>query len=213
MQERIFLESEGDAWFNRNSLIISNANEFHEISWVGEQLESFAHSIQNVLEVGSSSGEKLNTLCGFFSAKGIGIEPSRKAIEFAKSKFASTGLEFHQGTADNLTIDSQSQDLVVAGFCLYLVDEEKIDESLIQLTRVVKPGGFLVITDFDYGQDVQVPYIHDLRIRTFKRDYHKLISRFQNFSLVAKRSFSHSSPNFNLDRDQRISTLIFYLEP
>jgi ubiquinone/menaquinone biosynthesis C-methylase UbiE len=212
MQEKIFLESEGDAWFNRNSLIIANAKEFHEIKWVGEQLEPFAHSIQNVLEVGSSSGEKLNALCSFLSAKGIGVEPSSKAIEFAKRKFAGMQLEFIQGTADNLTIDSKSQDLVVAGFCLYLVDEEKIDESLIQLTRIVKPGGFLVITDFDYGKDIQVPYMHDLRIRTFKRDYYALVSRFQNFSLVAKRSFSHSSPNFNLDRDQRISTLIFYLE-
>jgi ubiquinone/menaquinone biosynthesis C-methylase UbiE len=213
MQEKIFMESEGDAWFNRNCLNISNTEEFHEINWVGEQLEPFIQSIQNVLELGCSSGEKLNALCIFFAAKGIGVDPSGKAIEFAKSKFAGTQLEFFQGTADNLAFDSQSQDLVVAGFCLYLVDDDKIDESLIKLTQLVKPGGFLVITDFDFGEVVQVPYIHDSRIRTFKRDYHQLISRFQNFYLVAKRSFSHSSPNFNLDRDQRISTLIFYLEP
>lgn len=135
------------------------------------------------------------------------------AIASATQSFTDNSLEFSVGTADSLNLQTGSCDLVYVGFCLYLVSEEKISLAIDEILRIVKPGGFIAVTDFDYGEYIQVPYSHDNRVTTFKRDYHKLImQKTKGVHLVSKTSFSHFENTFNPIRSERVSTCIFYKE-
>jgi len=58
-QSAVFLKSEGDQWFNRNSGALGSSREGFEIECVQRILSPFKKGITNILEVGSSSGVKL----------------------------------------------------------------------------------------------------------------------------------------------------------
>jgi ubiquinone/menaquinone biosynthesis C-methylase UbiE len=211
VQEKIFLESEADAWFKRNESSLSADKE--HLKWLLNELLPFGDQINYVAEIGCASGINLNFLCSNLKARGIGIDPSKLAIESATRSFTNKKLEFSVGTADSLLLQTDSCDLVYVGFCLYLVSEEKISLAIEEILRIVKPGGFIAVTDFDYGEYIEVPYSHDNRVTTFKRDYHKLIlQKTKGAHLVSKTSFSHFANIFNPIRNERISTCIFYKE-
>ena len=211
MQEDIFLESEADAWFQRNKSSLTPNKE--HLKWLLNELRPFGDSINDIAEVGCASGINLNFLCSNLKARGFGIDPSKLAIENARHLYADKHLEFFVGTADNLCLKKNSCDLVYIGFCLYLVSEEKISLAIEEMLRIVKPGGFLAITDFDYGKSISVPYSHNNRITTFKRDYQKLIyAKTEEAYLVSKTSFSHFKNIFNPIRNERVSTSLFYKE-
>ena len=211
MQEDIFLESEADAWYERNKSSLSHDRE--HLKWLLNELRPFEDEINDVAEIGCASGINLNFLCSNLKARGIGIDPSKLAIESATRSFTDKDLEFSVGTADSLWLQTDSCDLVYVGFCLYLVSEEKISLAIEEILRIVKPGGFIAITDFDYGEYIEVPYSHNNRVTTFKRDYHKLIlQKTVGVHLVSKTSFSHFANTFNPIRNERVSTCIFYKE-
>jgi ubiquinone/menaquinone biosynthesis C-methylase UbiE len=211
VQEDIFLESEADAWFQRNKSFLTPDKE--HLKWLLNELQPFGDSINDIAEIGCASGINLNFLCSNLKARGVGVDPSKLAIENARQIYADKQLDFFVGTADNLYLKKDSCDLVYVGFCLYLVSEEKISLAIEEMLRIVKPGGFLVITDFDYGKSISVPYSHDKRVTTFKRDYSKLIfAKTEAAYLVSKTSFSHLENTFNPIRNERISTSLFYKE-
>jgi ubiquinone/menaquinone biosynthesis C-methylase UbiE len=211
VQEDIFIESEADLYFERNKSSLSRVRE--HLKWMLNELQPFEDEINYVAEIGCASGINLDFICSNLNAQGTGIDPSKLAIETAKKKFSDKELRFHIGTADKLEMKSSAFDLVYVGFCLYLVSEERISQAIDEILRVIKPGGFIVVTDFDFGQFIAVPYSHDGRVTTFKRDYYKILQgKGVEIFLVSKMSFSHSADNFNPDRNERISTCIFYVE-
>ena len=81
-QSSIFLNSESDAWYQRNQEHLSALNRAQEpdVSYILSSLSPFKNQIENVLEIGCSSGLKLKKICEVLDAKGVGIEPSEKAV-------------------------------------------------------------------------------------------------------------------------------------
>ena len=81
-QSSIFLNSESDAWYQRNQEHLSALNMAQEpdVSYILSSLSPFQKQIENLLEIGCSSGLKLKKICEVLDAKGVGIEPSEKAV-------------------------------------------------------------------------------------------------------------------------------------
>lgn len=80
-QSKIFLESEGDCWFERNESTLRNKIQHYETDTIKRVLESYKENINAILEVGCGNGVKLEDLCKFFNATGAGIDPSASAVE------------------------------------------------------------------------------------------------------------------------------------
>ena len=80
-QEFAFLNSEGDQWFLRNKGKIKNCSP--EISLLCNWLLPFEKEIGNILEIGSGPGNKLAQLASKLNANGYGVEPSKKAVDYA----------------------------------------------------------------------------------------------------------------------------------
>lgn len=75
-QKTVFLENEGDNWFERNKCALDQLVqcESKDVEYIKSFLKSEKKDINNILEVGCSSGAKLNNLCHFFEARGNGME-------------------------------------------------------------------------------------------------------------------------------------------
>ena len=115
-QKEIFLQSEGDQYFIRNSQCIAKTNIPEREPLLLEILNLNLPGGGKVLEVGCGDGTRLAWLKNNLKADCYGIEPSEKAVKIACSK----GIKAQQGTADTLPFDDDSFDIVIFGFCLYL---------------------------------------------------------------------------------------------
>ena len=209
-----FLGGEGDAWFLRNQDSLDRTLEDPSVKFIRYSLNEFRHEIFNVLEIGCGGGSKLSSLSSFFSAKGYGIDPSQKAINFAKKRYAASddNLTFITGLATDLPYESEKFDFVFFGFCLYLLPPNEIFRAVAEADRVLRDGGFLAILDFDYGQLKVNPYKHANGISSYKNNYSTLFTTSGYYHQVSKWSFSLLGNSFVHDKDERLSIEVLYKE-
>lgn len=212
-QNSIFLSSEGDAWYKRNLNHLTKINiaDESDVSYILASVLPVKDQIDNILEIGCSSGLKLKKLCEELDAKGFGIEPSEKAVMDGNA-MKHDAVTLVQGTGDSLPFADDSFDLVNYAFCLYLFDRNTLLKSLAEADRVLRPGGYMVITDFDPGTHRKRAYSHFPGLFSYKQNYGSLYTSTGLYYLTGKKSFSHRSPIFDVDADERVSTQILYKE-
>lgn len=210
-QENWFVSSEGDAWFRRNMDRFESIQSSQIIDWICLTLAPFEHEISSILEVGSASGSKLNSLCARLSAVGYGVDPSLEAVQHGKAMFLD--LELHHGTADDLPFGDTKFDLVYFGFCLYLVSRSKLMRAIAEADRVLRSGGFLAILDFDPGVRYRVPYQHAPGVFSYKQSYADVFVATGGYYLVSKFSLSHDGVAFSSSMNDRVSVTILFKEP
>ncbi len=214
-QNNIFLRSEGDAWYARNQ---GNLQEYKhtskspDVRYICETLHPFKNKINTILEVGCSNGIKLEVICNSLSAKGSGIDPSKVAVEAGNERNKVSQVSLAVGSAEKVPFEVGTFEFVYFSFCLYLVDRNMLMLSLAEADRVLKPGGFLAITDFDSGMRQKRSYSHFEGIFSYKQDYSTFYTQSGLYYLLGKNSFSHSSEFFDERADERISTTILYKE-
>ena len=210
-QSALFIEGEGDNWYQRNKASLQSNSEYFEVETVKRVLKSFNGRINSILEIGSCSGIKLNDLCKFFNATGYGIDPSIIAVKEGNKLYEN--IKLIVSTADILPFNNYEFDLVFFGFCLYLVDRADIYKAVAEADRVLKSGGFLAILDFDPKIRHKNTYHHKSAISSYKADYSTFFTANGHYHLVAKESFSHTHNHFSEDSNERISITILYKEP
>lgn len=214
-QNNVFLSHEGDAWYDRNHSSVRNtiqANKSNDVQFICKFFNSLSRKKLNILEIGCSNGVKLESICSNLCSSGFGIDPSSKAVEDGNNREKLVDISLYVGTGDNLNFSSCQFDLVYFAFCLYLFDRNTLLQSLAEADRVLKPGGFLVITDFDPGFNYKKPYAHHKNVHTYKQDYSELFLRSGLYYLAEKHSYSHKKSFFDESYDERVSTSILFKE-
>ena len=210
-QAEAFLGGEGDAWFARN-------NEYVRVSPARELLAGwcmpFRSNISKILEIGAGNGTPLAFLAESLSAAAIGIEPSSKAVaNWSSNKSSISGgnrVELKLGEAARLPFEDASFDMVGFGFCLYLVDRNRLFAALSEADRVLKDGGLMYIEDFDVMRPRSNPYAHLEGIYSYKSDYSGMLLASGHYTLVNKYSYAHNQFHFNADEDRRVSMSLLY---
>jgi ubiquinone/menaquinone biosynthesis C-methylase UbiE len=117
-----------------------------------------------------------------------------------------------QGTGDSLPFDDASFELVNFAICLYLFDRTTLLNSRVDANRMLKPGGYMVITDFDLGTGRKRAYSHFPSLLSYKKDYGSLYTFTGLYYLIGKKFFSHRLPVFDTDADERVTTQILFKE-
>jgi SAM-dependent methyltransferase len=178
-QADIFLESEGNAWFDRNWRQVGQRDPVSDL--IGE----IGLIPTNVLEIGSANGWRLRTLRERYACKILGVEPSLKAGTEAHR----LGIPTLRTTADTLPGPADNAfDMVIYGFCLYVTDPEDWFRIAFEGDRVLKEGGHLVIHDFFEGRNLFArEYEHRKGLLSYHFDFAQLWLAHPWYCLVSRR--------------------------
>jgi len=178
-QKYLFLESEGDRWFERNRdgmVKVSEADPV-TVAITGLNLKP-----KRVLEVGCSNGWRLALLRDLLGCEIMGVEPSRQAAIDA----ASRRVPVVQATASTLAL-SLPFDLVIYGFCLYLTDPTDWLRIAAEGDAVLAPGGHLIVHDFyGHGAPFARRYEHRDGVLSYHFDFARLWLAHPLYTLVGR---------------------------
>lgn len=96
-----------------------------------------------ILDLGCGKGATISYLYENYHIKAVGVDPSEKLLNIAREKcpFA----DFLPGTGDFLPFEDESFHCVFAECTLSLMND--LDQTISQVHRVLKAGGWFVVTD------------------------------------------------------------------
>ncbi|MBO0836909.1 MAG: methyltransferase domain-containing protein, partial [Actinobacteria bacterium] len=104
----------------------------------------------SVLDVGSSSGYLARKLAAAAGPSGhvTAVDPSERAISYAQRR-AAGAIRFIVGVAQDLGLPDESFDVVTSTLALHHVPARQREAAVREMYRVTKPGGRLLVADFD----------------------------------------------------------------
>ena len=216
IQSKIFLEGEGNAWFDRSEK--SNPTSSYSIPDDRKVLANWCktrkESISNILEIGAGNGYPLAFLAKELEANAYGIEPSVDALKnWNKNREKLEGgnkTKLEIGIASELPYEDNKFDLVVFGFCLCWIERQSLFRSIAEADRVLRDGGLLAIIDFDPCGPYANPYLHKENLNTYKTNHADIFISSNHYSLMYKHSFSHSDVFFHETIDERTSLSLLF---
>lgn len=101
-------------------------------------------NVASVLDVGTGSGDFLKVLKTIFPGSKItGVDPNTDALQKAKEKFPD--VIFAEMGAEKLDFPDHSFDVVTISMALHHLPH--VQTSLKEMQRVVKPGGFIIVSE------------------------------------------------------------------
>jgi len=181
-QVATFLGGEGDAWFKRN--LEAPLNPI-----VVNTLTSIDSKPKLIVEVGCGYGRYLNEMQKKYDCRCIGYDPSSSAIHHGKNSYPK--LELHVGASESFW--GLKIDIIVFGFCLYLVDRNDLFRIVGLADQCLNDGGHIVIHDFDVLHPEVIPYHHKAGVFSYKMDYPGLWLANPAYSLVSARATEKGS--------------------
>lgn len=201
-QKTAFLTGEGDRWFERNASQISQTVE----DVVTQTVAGLGIRPKAALEIGSATGHRLATLSKAYGCRGSGIDPSEDAIATGTKIYPD--LDLKVGTADELPFETGAFDLVVVGFCMYLVDPNLHFRAVAEADRVLADGGVIVVFDFLPDHPHHNDYSHLPGLRAHKMEFSKLFTAHPAYSLVHRQLAQKSGTFLQPDWREGVDVLI-----
>lgn len=158
-QSQIFLESEGRAWYERNKDKLAPKDDP-----VCDLIKRAGIAPNNVVEFGCANGWRLDRLSHEYGCNVYGVDPYSRWPNVI------------EGTAADAIPASWNNkfDLVIYGFCLYLVDREDLFKVVWNGDRILQDGGYLVIHDFFPTENHKRKYKHCEGLFSYKMDHSNL---------------------------------------
>jgi len=210
LQKNIFLESEADAWFERNHAAVSSKDYSSNdsltsaiVGLIGDASLDVSRAIK-VLEVGCGEGRRLEWLAKNTGIEVYGIEPSQKAVDLAISR----GVQVKRSTADEILFEDATFDIVIFGFCLYLCDRKDLFRIAKEADRVLKDNAWLVMQDFYSKAPIETDYHHLLGLKSYKMDYKTLFDWHPSYSCYSHQVHHHGSTKFTDDPSEWVATSV-----
>ena len=135
---------------------------------------------KDIVEVGCGRGGGLSYIANSFQPKtALGIDLDSIAAKFATDFYKHKSLSFAQGDAQNLVmIPDASKDIV------FNIESShrypNMDAFLSEVDRVLKPGGYFLITDFRYPNEME-----EFHSQVNKLNFKKFDEQIINENVVA----------------------------
>jgi len=198
LQEIFFSNGESDRYFNRNINSIMQ-NERRQ-DYIYKFLAANHHLIfnKNVLEIGCCNGYRLSWLRDDFQCMCYGCDPSEVAINDGIVRYCLSNLfvmkqleSFWQRRELSKKFCENFFDVVIFGFCLYLVTPSILPFIVAEIDNILKVGGYVIIFDF-HSPPYKRPYHHinDKEVFSYKMDYAKIFTWLPYYHLIEKKVIS-----------------------
>lgn len=188
LQDTVFSEGEGDAWFERNRQHFEQAEDP-----VVPFLLSQAIDPHSILEIGSSRGDRLARLHEHYRATVTAVDPAAAAVAEGQKLFPV--VQFFVATASHLPLPDESYDLVIANMVFHWIDRKSLLASAAEIDRVIKPEGYLLLGDFAPFTPKKTKYHHctEHEMYTYKQNYPELFLATAGYALLAQQILHHLS--------------------
>ncbi|MEO8097257.1 MAG: class I SAM-dependent methyltransferase [Acidobacteriota bacterium] len=190
LQETVFLNGEGDAWFDRSQKQKADPDAKIANDMVLRTIADYSLNPRRVLSVGCSNGWRLAAIEQRYGSDCTGIDPSNKAILSGREEFPK--LRLIPGTAASMNLpEGETFDLVIASFVLHWISRPLLLNSIAQIDSRVSEGGFLLLADFSPDWPTQNVYHHldPGLVYTYKADYASLFETTRLYSRVSHQTF------------------------
>ena len=198
-QKDVFLQEEGNAWFDRNHATIQSRDldQYHDpvIFAVQRCMSSLPLNEVKLLEIGCGEAKRLQWIKKNLGIDCYGIDPSEKAVATAQSR----GVHAVRSTADQIPFEDHEFDFVVFGFCLYLCDRDDLFQIAQEAHRVLKPDAWLLIHDFFSGAPYSRKYHHRDGINSYKMDYRSLFLWHPSYECFSHEITHHGANGYTDD--------------
>jgi GT2 family glycosyltransferase/SAM-dependent methyltransferase len=117
-----------------------------------------------------------------FARQVYGVDISAEAVAHAKAVYAATNVRFMEGSCETIPLPDNSVDLVVSFETIE--HHDKHDEMMLEIKRVLRPGGVLIIS---------TPDKQTYSIETnYQNPYHVKELLAQEFKDLLSKHFTHS---------------------
>jgi SAM-dependent methyltransferase len=201
-QDGVFVASEGDRWFERNSAAIERLDPKRDL--VTRLFDLYQLAPKTIAELGAANGFRVAALAERLGAKATAVEPSARAIADGRARFPH--VEYLQGEARALPLAQDRQfDVVIINFVLHWIDRSTLLRSVSEVDRVVADGGYLLIGDFYPWVPTQVKYHHlpDAEVYTYKQDYAEIFLASRTYQPVGLLTADGHTISSDVDDDRR----------
>jgi SAM-dependent methyltransferase len=189
-EEESALRQDGDSYHSRNySGIGTIADPIFEAMCVVHA----SSPIRRVLEIGCTTGFRLEKARAAFNARCVGLEISPVAVSEGHQKYPQ--VEIQEGVAPR-DLDRWADaefDLIIVGHLQYLLPRESLFAFASQVDRLLTPGGHIVLMDFLSPTPVSAAYSHHANLTVFKHDPSELWLWSPTYVLVARRVYDISA--------------------
>ena len=207
-QKNVFIDSEGDKWFERNHNDVCNKQRGINdpvISALADCLRSYdsPYSLK-LLEIGCGEGKRLHWIADNFGLQCFGVEPSKRALALANTR----KVKARRGTADILNFESGYFDFVIFGFCLYVCDRTDLFQIASEANRVLKPNAWVIINDFFSQNQITNEYHHVPGLFSYKMDYRRLFDWHPHYVCTAHVVRAHAGDSYTDDSNNWVATSV-----
>lgn len=141
---------------------------------------------RSMLEAGANAGLNLRNLSGLVPVI-VGLDVNEKAL--AEMQATCPGAIPVVGEIQRLPFLDNAFDLTICVGVLIHVPPRDLDAAMGQLYRVTKPGGHVLIAEYDAPIETVVPY-RGQEAALFKRPYLERFGAWRSVSLVWERQWT-----------------------
>jgi len=181
------LRTDGDGYHQRNHAGIGTIADpvFEQLTLINQ-----VSPIQSYLEIGCTTGFRVDKASRAFNCKASGLEASEDAVAEGHRKYPE--VELVCGLApDGLTHWNGLQfDCIVLGHFLYLLPREQLFALASSVDSLLAENGHLIVMDFIYPKPMSAPYAHHDDLTVFKGNPSAPWLWSPTYSLVGRQIYS-----------------------
>lgn len=188
-EEEQALRADGDGYHSRNHAGIGT---IADPAFEGLELVNRVRPIRSVLEIGCTTGFRLEKARISFGAACAGLEVSPAAVAEGVSRYPDVDLRMGVAPRDLRFWAGQEFDVVVVGHFEYLLPREDLFALASAVDSLVSSGGHLIVLDFLHPTPMSAAYRHHGDLRVFKHDPSAPWLWSPTYALVSRRVYDVS---------------------
>jgi trans-aconitate methyltransferase len=185
-----FETDDADLWYYRNK------DKFLDIDTdpIMKMISKLTIEPTCAIEFGCSDGYRLNWINKSFGSLCAGVEISDAAIRNGEKKYPD--IFFLKSHIRHANLTHFRADLLIFGFCLYLVKPEHLTQVVWIADKVLEEGGHIIIWDYYSEKQFFRRYKHNEKVMENHMDYSSMFSWHPHYNIVASDFGAPEGPVF-----------------
>lgn len=205
-QNLIFEQSEGNNWYWRNKAYL-NQRRLKSDNLL-KIIKLFNIHPKKILDIGCANGFRLAYLNKRYKCECYGIDCSKTAITEGRKRYKN--IKLTSGNITKISFKKESFDLIIINFVLHWVDRDLLKKAILEVDRVLKDKGIIILGDFFPLKPYKniYHYLPNKKIYTYKNHYFRFFEKLGNYQLVGRITGDSSSRKLGFKVEDNCRTSI-----